>query len=1528
MSTSYEVIFLGTLARIDPTQNNEVAENAVGILGTYGSADIPLSSRVRTLSADRLSEDDNATYDTDNGGGYDSFRIDGGTAQNFDAVATYNATITYADGTTAIITATVFQDVNGNTYLVPEEVNNADQVALTAKPILSLRLNSVAANTGDMQATRVAGDFKASVDGTTGNDTMNVGYTDAQGDQITEGNDYIAAGAGNDSVQAGGGADTVVGGTGNDTLVGGAGNDQLSGGDGNDLLAGGTGADSLSGGLGTDTISYDGGSAVTVNLATGVVSGGDAAGDTISGIENVIGSSYDDSLTGDGGANALYGGSGRDTLVGGAGADTLDGGGGTDIADYSASGSAVTVNLATGTGSGGDAAGDTLSGIDDLAGSSHNDSLSGNSGANALSGGGGNDTLAGLGGSDFLDGGLGFDMADYSASGSGVTVNLATGSGSGGDATGDTLSGIEAIQGSAYGDTLIGSAGADALYGGAGTDYYFGGGGNDSMFGGSGTDVFDVGSGEGVDSIVGGETGYDMDFLQFSGTGSGVTVTLTGNEAGTYSYGGGGSGTFSEIEIFTGTAQADSMDARLASSAVNLQGNAGNDTLWGGSGADVIYGGANNDVLYGGGGNDIVQGDAGNDVMYGGTGDDSILGVSGNDTGYGEDGNDYMVAGSEGVAFYGGAGNDTLSGGYAASTLDGGDGNDLITGYAGADRIDGGAGADSLTGGAGNDSIAGGDGNDTLIGGAGNDRLSGDAGADSLTGGDGADILYGGAGDTVVGGEGGTDNDTLVLTYADVESITYVDGTNEAGTVTFTAASGGGTLTFSEIESIQYAGAVDGTSGADSIGAGFVDAQGDAIDGADGNNDTVFAGAGNDRVKALAGDDHIFGGDGDDTLVGGSGNDVVSGDAGADSLAGEGGADTLYGGIGDDTLAGGAGADSLTGGDGQDVFVIQDGFGNDTIDGGAGGVDIDTIDLSQVTVPITIVYTGDDAGTITDGTHTITFTEVERLILNDQATVVDGAADTRWMDVVGGDGNDTIVAGDGTDTIGGNGGDDVIDGGGGADSLDGGDGSDTFLVRDGFGADTIVGGEGGVDSDTVDLSALSTAVTVDYFDDESGEVFTGSDTLSFSQIERFILTEQSDSLTTGADSVGVYAEGRGGDDTMLGGIGDDTLLSGDGQDQIYADSGDDLIYGGAGNDEIGGDGGNDTVFGDEGNDYVQGGGGGDVVSGGTGDDTVLGNAGNDVVAGDAGDDRLSGGTGNDTFVYTSGDGSDTITDFNTGNTGALNDSDATNNDYIDLSGYYDHISELHADQADDGVLNQSNTLDSRGNAVEYSDNSRFDAGDSLTFSGASADSTFFTGDNTGVVCFVKGTAIRTPKGDRSVEALQVGDWVTTLDNGPQRIVWIGSRQVSARQLALNPNLKPIRIAPDITGGYAPLIVSPQHGLVVQMDGAEETLVRAKHLARLRGGKARVMLGCKGVTYFHVMFEGHQIMLANGAPAESFYPGAQSFGALSLAARCEVLSLFPSLAPARARERYGAQARPIARFRELPDDLEAFAQVSR
>lgn len=227
------------------------------------------------------------------------------------------------------------------------------------------------------------------------------------------------------------GVDTLTGTSGVDFLRGLAGNDTLNGLDGNDTLNGGAGADVIDGGYGNDTAVYeDSPAAVSINLTTHTASGGDATGDTLISIENIVGSAFDDMLVGDSGANILEGGAGSDTV------------------SYAASSAAVVVNLATGVTAGGDATGDTLISIENVLGSAFADALVGSSAANTLEGLGGDDFLDGGAGNDFLDGGAGNDTALMRVASNAATLTF---SGNGDlvaqSAQGtDTLRSIETLQ--------------------------------------------------------------------------------------------------------------------------------------------------------------------------------------------------------------------------------------------------------------------------------------------------------------------------------------------------------------------------------------------------------------------------------------------------------------------------------------------------------------------------------------------------------------------------------------------------------------------------------------------------------------------------------------------------------------------------------------------------------------------------------------------------------------------------------------------------------------------------------------------------------------------------------------------------------------------------------------------------------------------------------------------------------------------------------------------------------------------------
>jgi len=210
-----------------------------------------------------------------------------------------------------------------------------------------------------------------------------------------DGDDTIYALSGNDMVLAGGGADTVFAGEGNDTVYGSIGNDiiwggtgddflngeggddQINGGEGDDWIVGGADIDAISGDSGIDTASYENSdAAVDVDMLNSIYNGGHATNDTLSGIENIHGSDYDDVLRGNHDANKISGGLGSDTLVGNAGDDLLIGGAGNDP----------------------------------LFGSSGNDELQGGYGNDYLYGGFGNDILKGGAGYDNLIGGFGADI--------------------------------------------------------------------------------------------------------------------------------------------------------------------------------------------------------------------------------------------------------------------------------------------------------------------------------------------------------------------------------------------------------------------------------------------------------------------------------------------------------------------------------------------------------------------------------------------------------------------------------------------------------------------------------------------------------------------------------------------------------------------------------------------------------------------------------------------------------------------------------------------------------------------------------------------------------------------------------------------------------------------------------------------------------------------------------------------------------------------------------------------------------------
>ena len=317
--------------------------------------------------------------------------------------------------------------------------------------------------------------------------------------------------------------------------------------------------------------------------------------------------------------------------------------------------------------------------------------------------------------------------------------------------------------------------------------------------------------------------------------------------------------------------------------------------------------------------------------------------------------------------------------------------------------------------------------------------------------------------------------------------------------------------------------------------------------------------------------------------------------------------------------------------------------------------------------------------------------------------------------------------------------------------------------------------------------------------------------------------------------------------------------------------------------------------------------GNDVIDGGDGDDFI--NAG-------AGEDTQTGGDGNDTFIEVAGDGADTITDFNVGNTGSITDGDQSNNDFVDLSGFYNAttvanvnaaggafgnpIGMLRADAADgqiDGIIG----------GVDYS----AEIGDvdlTLENGGTAVTGTDITFDNTNVICFAAGTMIETDVGLVPVETLKPGQMVRTAKHGLRPVRWLGRRDLSTAELEATPKLRPVRIAAGALGHGLPkrdLVVSRQHRMVVsskianRVCGVSDVLIAAIKLTEIAG--IAIANDIETVSYFHVLFDNHEVIFAEGAPTESFYTGDQALRSIPSDTLSELLVLFPALRSSKNRQ---------------------------
>ncbi|WP_162143788.1 calcium-binding protein [Hellea balneolensis] len=1064
-------------------------------------------------------------------------------------------------------------------------------------------------------------------------------------------NNILMGLAGDDSLRGYDGVDFIIGGEGNDLLRGGDGDDVLSGDEGNDRLRGDDGDDIIDGGDGSDTVEYTlADSGVEVDLEDGegfeISSSADVGHDTLTSIENITGSDYDDRLFGDDFENTINGEDGDDTIRGRGGDDQIYGG---DDEDFIR---------------GGD-------GEDFIDGGRDNDTLEGDDGNDRILGGHGNDVIEGENGDDSLDGGSGDDEIDGGL-------------------------GSDVLEGGTDDDLLLGKDGDDYLSGGDGVDQLIGGNDNDTLIGGTGIDDLDGNNGDdlfiidddGVRDTINGGDGFDT--VDFSNSASQIDIDLEDRELVSDET---GADYIVNVEGVIGTQFNDV-----------IRGNNFDNRLVGGDGVDRIYGDEGNDIIFGGNGDDFwLQGNSGNDIIYGGNGSDRLAGGDDNDILYGGEGDDildgddgddimFAVGGEDDV--YGGDGFDTLD--YSDSTSEiWGDGEDVYTGnirdsigredieaLIGTnydDRIDLNASLVRVEGGDGDDTIWSRTTNaTTILGQGGNDRILGGAGVDFIDGGDGKDSVDYSSSDNPEG---------VSLTLNDDGSVTAFGGFSTGDTITNMEDLRGSQME-DTLTGNSFANEIRGYRGIDLIDGGA----GDDVLRGDNDNDFITGGLGDDIINGGSGRDYAVysgqfsnysiafdtieltytitdnvGDDGVDSVIFieylrfsdedydistltpvinftdqndiGSGtldNDVINAFDGNDIISGLGGDDEIYGGLGADTLIGGAGADLLDGGEGLDSADYRDSI--------AG------IALSLLS-----------GGTIGEA-YGDSFVSIERVYGSNFNDVITGSDANEFF--YGEDGNDTINGGGGVDRIYGGDGDDIQRGQEGNDTLYGSAGADQLNGGTGF---DIARYDNAASAVTVVLSSSGTV------GDAAGDTYFG--------IEAVYGSVFNDSLT-GNTSVNEL-RGEDGDDTLDGGAGNDRLFGGEGADTLIGGAGIDSAYytaaaagvtldlatSGTGgeaagdsfnsiewvfgsdfDDSLTGDAGNNRLYGEDGNDILNGAGGNDRILGGEGNDTINGGDGVDVLFGQDGDDIMSGGAGNDFFYGGAGaDSFDGGADFDTVN---------------------------------------------------------------------------------------------------------------------------------------------------------------------------------------------------------------------------------------------------------------------------------------
>jgi Ca2+-binding RTX toxin-like protein len=773
--------------------------------------------------------------------------------------------------------------------------------------------------------------------------------------------------------------------------------------------------ETLDGGTGNDFVSYaNAQSSVVVNLASGF---GYATGaiallnsrpppetgvgnfvndveqaisdfaDQLWSIENIIGSSFNDVLTGDNGANVLSGRSGADTLIGGLGNDTY-------YVDNA--GDVVRETDETLSNGGSDTVHSSLNAY--TLGANVESGRLIATGVAALTGNSLNNTLFAGAGDNVLNGGTGVDTVSYVYAASAVTVSLAVAAAqaTGGSGT-DTLIAIENLTGSNYDDKLTGNAAANLLYGGAGNDVLNGGAGLDRMTGGEGSDTYYVSSADDVvietnaTATTGGNdtvysylsaytlganveegrilatgvaalTGNGLNNTLYTGVGNNVVNGSTGVDTASYVY--AGSAVTVSLAVTAAQATGGSGSDTLLG-IENLTGSNYNDQLTGNAAANLLNGGAGNDVLNGGAGLDRMTGGEGSDTYYVSSAGDAVIetnattSTGGSDTVY-----SYLDAYTLGANVENGrllsTGVAALTGNSLDNTLFAAAGNNVLNGSTGVDTASyayaGSAVSVSLavtaaqaTGGSGSDTLLG---IENLTGSNYNDQLTGNAAANLLNGGAGNDVLNGGADlDRMTGGDG---SDTY-----------YVDNIRDVVIETNATASIGGSDTVFSLISVYTLGA--NVENGRLLTTGAATLTGNSL------YNTLYSGAGSNVLDGSAGIDSLAvttaqatGGSGSDILLaienltGSNYDDKLTGNTVANLLNGGAGNDTLLGGGGNDTLIGSTGKDVLTGDIGNDIFdfnaLAETGLTSSTWDiitdftRGADKLDLSTLDANSATL--------------------------------------------------------------------------------------------------------------------------------------------------------------------------------------------------------------------------------------------------------------------------------------------------------------------------------------------------------------------------------------------------------------------------------------------------------------------------------------------------------------------------------------------------------------------------------------------------